>query len=432
MIRLSERTNGSLKGSPKFTFFSIDDATYVAWGAHQIAPRGRIKTILERVARSNPTAILLDVDLSYTDSGDASGEASLRDFLGQYPAAAPPLLLVRSLYHDAAPPALPRIRATSYDDQTAAKPNIIWGSPLFERDADGQVRRWRLFVQVCAAEHPAVLPALHLVGAIIARAQIEGEDREQAAASIPRQLASFGADSCARPTERSGEIAPKRGELPAISVDHLDVSSRVLYRADWNASRIALGGDIVSTDGQTPLVAVRPAGLVSSGDSTSPVPGLDGRIAVIGGSFADSGDWYSTPLGRMPGAMLLINAIEALTINGTPREPNVVEAIAISFVIIVMTSVLAAFFRPIVAAPLAAGGIFLIMLISLPLFRSGVVVNLAVPAVGAAFYDLGATLVEKYHQLRSLGWKFVLKPPASIDMEPTTLEASGEGAGEPT
>src|ERR1700756_950366 len=36
MIRLSERTSGSFKGSPKFTFFSIDDATYVAWGAHQI------------------------------------------------------------------------------------------------------------------------------------------------------------------------------------------------------------------------------------------------------------------------------------------------------------------------------------------------------------------------------------------------------------
>jgi hypothetical protein len=31
-----------------------------------------------------------------------------------------------------------------------------------------------------------------------------------------------------------------------------------------------------------------------------------------------------------------------------------------------------------------------------------------------------------------LGWKFVLKPPASIETEPTTPDASGEGAGELT
>jgi CHASE2 domain-containing sensor protein len=439
MIRLSEQTSRSLKNSPKFTFISIDDATYSAWGAHQVTPRARLKTIVERVARSDPTAILLDVDLSFSDSDDASGEAVLRDFLGQYPGSAPPLLLVRPLYHNAPPPALPRLRLTSYDEQTATKPNIIWGSPLFERDADGLVRRWQLFVQVCAGDHPAVLPALHLAAAMIARAKIGGfEDPEQAAARIPERLARFGSDSCDRPTARSGEIVGKKGDLPAISIDRLDVSSRVLYRAAWRADQIALGGDVSSSDGQAPFVAVRPASLAFSGDLTSPIPGLAGKIVVIGGSFADSGDWYQTPLGRMPGALLLINAVEALTVDGTPREPSVTESVVISIVIIVMSSIRAAFFRPIVAASLAAVGIFLIMLVTLPSFQSGVVFNLAVPAVGATVYDLCATLVEKYHLVRELGWRFVLKQPAAtIDQEtmvaPVELtEASGDSVGEVT
>jgi CHASE2 domain-containing sensor protein len=412
MIRLAEQTSSQLQRSPAYTLITVDDATYNAWGSHQVTPREHLVTIIDRVARSNALAILLDVDLSFSDAVDMVGESKLRDFLARYPATAPPLLLVRSLYHEAPPPALLRLRQTFYDDQTAAKENIVWGSPLFERDADGKIRRWRLFVQACAGDHPVVLPALHLAAAVIARAKLEGgENPIDAAKKLPERLARFGAESCERPTNRSGTIVDKQGNLPNIEIDNSDVSRRVLYRIEWRSDVVSLGQDVRTADGQTPLVAVRPARLVLDGDKGEPIPGLGGKFVVIGGSFADSGDWYDTPLGRMPGPLLLINAIEALTLNGTPREPSTFETVLISSAIILMSSILAAFFRPIIAGPLAGAGIFLIMLISLPRFQSGVVLNLAIPAVGAVAHDLFLKLDEQYRQLREQGWRFIFKNP---------------------
>jgi hypothetical protein len=426
MIRLAEQALSQLQRSTAYTLITVDDATYNAWGSHQVTPREHLVTIIDRVVRSNALAILLDVDLSFSDPGDSVGDGKFRDFLAHYPESAPPLLLVRSLYHDAPPPALPRLRQTFYDNQTATKGNIVWGSPLFERDADGKVRRWRLFVQACAGDHPIVLPALHLVAAVIARAKLDGaENPIDAAKTLPERLARFGSDSCEGPADRSGVII-EQGNLPNIEIDNSDVNRRVLYRVEWRSHAVSLGQDVRTADGQTPLVAVRPASLVLAGDERAPIPGLGGKFVVIGGSFADSGDWYDTPLGRMPGAVLLINAIQALTLSGTPREPSTLETLLISSVIILMTSILAAFFRPIVAGPLAGAGIFLIMLISLPRFQSGVVLNLAIPAVGAAAHDLFFKIVEQVRQIREQGWRFVFKNP---DVKPAPfLESSQDRA----
>jgi CHASE2 domain-containing sensor protein len=417
MIRLAEETRGQLRRSPAFTFVNIDDATYNKWGSHPVTPREHLAVIIERLALSNPTAILVDVDLSFSDLANSDGEATLRKTLAQYPATAAPLLLVRSIYHDGPSPSLPHLRRTVYDPLVATKPNVMWGSPLFERDSDGKIRRWRLFVQACAGDRPTVLPALHLLGAVIARAKVNKSDILQAPKSLIDRLARFGADSCAAPNLRFGEIVEKQSGSANIEINDTEVSQRVLYRVGWRPDLVSIGPDIQTEDGLAPLIAVRPANLLTEGDPATPVPGVEGKFVVIGGSFADSGDWYETPLGRMPGGILLINAIEALALNGTPREPNLFETCATSSFIIVVTSFLAAFLRPMVAAFLAAASVFLIMLMSLPLFRSGVVLNLAIPAIGVTFYDLGTTMVEKFSEARKLGWSFILK---RSDAEPKT------------
>ncbi len=180
MIRLLERTTSTIPKSPAFVFIDIDDATWKSWGSPLVTPRAHIATLLARVARSKPLAIALDVDLAYPDGTDGK---ALKDFLEDYKPEWPPLLLVRSLANDP-DGGLPRPRVTDYDgaigqrtvngELVPAKDNVMFTSPLFERDADGKVRRWKLFAEACDGGAPIVVPSMHLAAAMIARQAIYG------------------------------------------------------------------------------------------------------------------------------------------------------------------------------------------------------------------------------------------------------------------
>ena len=121
MIPLLERTTNSIPRSPAFVFIDIDDATWKTWGSPLVTPRAHIATLLERVARSKPLAVVLDVDLAYSDATDGK---ALKDFLEDYKSSWPPLLLVRSLADDPEG-GLPQLRTTQYDE--AIGPGIVSG-----------------------------------------------------------------------------------------------------------------------------------------------------------------------------------------------------------------------------------------------------------------------------------------------------------------
>ena len=411
MIRLAERTTDRLAASPAFTFIDIDDRSWADWGWPLVTPRGKIEALIERTARSAPLAILLDVDLAFPGKPDE--EAALRDFLASYDPAGPPLLLVRSTI-DVPGADLPALRPTPYDDAVAGKANIRFTSPLFERDGDGNVRRWRLFAEACDAGRPLVIPSMHLAAAMIARQAIHGAPPGDPAPALERMQASLApfvpANCRAAPVRREGVLDDWPPSIP-IEVSHDDVSKRVIYRVGWQAGAVGLGPIVDSpAGGETQLVAVRPARLALAADPTAPLPGLAGRIVVIGGSFSGSGDWHDTPIGRMPGSLMIINAVEALTQNGTPREPSAGERLAISLMIILAASLLTSFLRPSVAAWSLGFGIFLLMVVSIGRFKSGVMLDLAVPAVGAVLHDIGESIVSTLRQLREQGWRWILKP----------------------
>jgi CHASE2 domain-containing sensor protein len=426
MIRLLERTTSSIPRSPAFVFIDIDDATWKAWGSHLVTPRAYLATLLERVARSKPLAVALDVDLAYPDGTDGK---ALKVFLENYKPEWPPLLLVRSLADDP-DGGLPQPRITDYDaaigprtvngDPVPAKDNVIFTSPLFERDGDGKVRRWKLFAEACNGAAPIVVPSMHLAAAMIARQAIYGAppaDEDLPLKRMSRSLAAFTPANCERVTGgRNGTLDSLPLDRP-IQIEDDDVSKRVIYRVAWKAGAVGLGPvvDMPAGGGETELVAVRPARLAVEGGPDAALPGLEGRIVVIGGSFESSGDRYNTPLGVMPGSLMIINAIEALTQNGTPREFPTYFRIVISLLVIVVASLLTLILRPIVAA--AAFSIFLLMLMFafLNSFQAGAVLDLAVPAVGAFVHDLWKSTVTMARDIRRLRWRWFLKPPSNGD-----------------
>jgi CHASE2 domain-containing sensor protein len=461
MIRLADQVGTTTLPTPAITLIDIDDATWLEWGANVVTPRDRIAVLLHRIAASQPLAIVLDVDLSYPDP---KGEGVLYGVLQNYPDNAPPLILVRALKHLALKPhAPPEQRITIYElpfegkvpvlegkdasvdgkeptvgSQVPAvkgKENITFAAPLFERDADGLVRRWRLFVQTCIDNHPQVVPAAHVAAAVLAREAVAHKTNTLAAHPIWQKLSSnlaaFNADNCeaTRPIEK-GVIAADTEFARKIAVDRTDASTRIIYRVGWRNGAAALGPSIVMDGIHMPLVSVRPARLVTSPEATTPIPGLVGHIVIVGGSFADSGDWHQTPLGRMPGSLLLANAILALTINGTPTEPDFWKRTKISLVIIAFAAVCAAYLRAIVAGLASATFVVAIMLLSLRSFQSGVVIDLAVPAVGAAIHDFGATFINFIRDVWQEGPKWVLKKPEEKSIAEEAI-ATSEPSSEP-
>ena len=426
MIRLLERTTYSIPKSPAFVLIDIDDATWKAWGSHLVTPRAYLAILLERVARSKPLAVALDVDLAYSDGTDGK---ALKAFLEDYKSDWPPLLLVRSLADDP-DGGLPRPRLTEYDraigprtvngDLVPAKDNVIFTSPLFERDGDGKVRRWKLFAEACNGLAPIVVPSMHLAAAMIARQAIYGAppgDQDPPLERMTGSLAGFTPDNCKRANSgREGTLDPLPLDRP-IRVEGDDVSKRVIYRVAWKPGVIGLGPVVEAPDaaggGETQLVEVRPARLAAPGDPGAALPELEGRIVVIGGSFTGSGDRYNTPLGVMPGSLMIINAIEALTENGTPREFSTLGRVAISLLVIVVASCLTLILRPIVAAAAFSAFLLMLMFAFLNSFQAGAVLDLAVPAVGAFVHDLWNSTLTMARDIRRLRWRWLLKPPPS-------------------
>jgi CHASE2 domain-containing sensor protein len=437
MIRLAERTTGRLAASPTFAFIDIDDATWASWNFPLVTPRDKIATLLDRARRSHPLAILLDVDLAWPDPGE--GQDALAKVLASYEPDAPPLLLVRSLI-DVPKERLPRLRLTPYEDAVAGKANILFASPLFERDGDGNVRRWRLFAETCRKPPepqgaPEVTPSMHLAAAMIARQALYGSPPDAAApplARMSRALAPFRPATCASgPVQREATLSDWPADIP-IRVAPDEVSKRVIYRVAWTPGAVGLGPAVESrSGGETELVAVRPARLALAGDTSAPLPGLDGRIVVIGGSYASSGDWHDTPLGRMPGSLMIINAVEALAMNGTPREPSLRTRTATSFLVIVVASLATSFLRGSVAALAFAGVIFLLMVVSIASFQSGTMLDLAIPAVGAFLHDIAESAYSAIREVFEQGWRWPLKARKETAPESGPEENAGqEGAKE--
>lgn len=417
-IRIHERFTGAVDGAVPFVFVDIDDATWRDWGYPLIAPREKLAGLLDRVSASRPLAVLLDVDLAWPD---AQGQVALAAALAHDRAGGPPLYMVRGLVSRAPddPDQWPRLQATPFAALVQAppagpgptivtRPGYGWVSPLFERDGDGVVRNARLFDFVCDGEAPAVLPAAQLMLAANAV-----DARHPGAATVPRigaALAGLLPGRCGAAPSPAQRAAPPRrvSEEPEIELSLRESAVRIIYTIAWRDNAAGLG-PVARADGASrPLVAVRPARVVLEAPPGEAIDGFEGRLVVIGGSFRDSGDWHQTPLGAMPGALLVINAAHALAQYGTPREPPWWLRVPIALAIIVAMAWLFASLRPF-GASLAAGALLVALTIpSALLFKSGVMLDLAVPSFGVVAHKFLLEIVERVRLIQAHGWRALL------------------------
>jgi CHASE2 domain-containing sensor protein len=350
------------------------------WGNKFFTPRDKLLALIKFAASHESRVVIVDIDLSRSvaQGGDpVQGEAELAAYLESYPPQKdanynwPPIILVRrfapSLASDGGEEAqLCRSVRSSYlegpgkntasilegdiaplEDSSGValrtSPLVLWASAEFVQEDDLMVRYWRLWEQGCDRGHTTLVPSVELLtSALAAKPSAAPEEAAPGLLQLNCWLANIASPQCNecplssdQRTEALRRFCPSGLPQP-VQFGHLsldtnsqaqtkDISQRIIYGIPWKLPpstdwpSVQLPGHVVA-----PLLRIVSAGAISDPDGPL-TPDLERqwgdqwfrqRVVVIGGSYSDSGDLHGTPIGTLPGAMILINAIHSAYVYG--------------------------------------------------------------------------------------------------------------------
>jgi hypothetical protein len=351
-----------------------------------LTPRGKLLALLRAATAGNPVALVVDLDLTRHSGlnglAPSAEDDSLSRFLRSYGGPAP-IILARPLLEDLEGQRLPQPVSAWYEPLPDSVARFVsWATVQFVQEYDGVIRRWRLWEPVCANGTPGVLPSIQLaVGA--------ATNPATPPAVLAHSLARMAPSSCAMGGELEGAL-----DVPVFghTLEPLDetLPQRIIYSLTWPpdarpARMVRLANGTI-----VPALLRIPASQVT--ESAVDRRLLEGRVVVIGGSYADSRDWYATPLGQMPGMAVVVNAIESLRSYGQYGTGEKLLKWIVMVALVIITSLAYARFHPLVATLLVLPLIYLAVLpISFYLFRSGTWLGFTAPLLGIQLHELIAS-----------------------------------------
>ena len=427
-------------------WIDIDDKTYLKISEPLYLPRDKLAKLIDFALRSKPRIVVMDVEFAQRNL-KTEVDQPIIDELSEYAEKCkdkpllsseecPPVLLLASLRSSfehympeqrcskpdaiaiAVPPKFQYLsiqRCSRLDKLVADSPHLFWASPLFEKDIDQLIRRWRM-LEVVVRESDgrmAVLPSIQLlVSALL-------DEKEVAWNKMKMGFSDNTLEKCAYPDGRTSkkDSLDHQEALVRCSIylwksyystaeaeeEYLSsgrVEQRIHYTIPWQADApndSASTIPMVTIKGKERLLLSRiPAYSVLSNTKVKPEEAdLRGRVVFIGGSFGDSRDIHATPLGQMPGVLILINALHSLLEHEVSHEIGPLYKLVIEIVLITMLSIayslLDSFWSQVVtflAVYVIWGGL------SIYLFNFGLWLDFAIPLAAIQFYDLSLDLKE--------------------------------------
>jgi len=311
------------QGIPEFVLVDIDDNSYKEWGYPSFTPRHHLKTLIETAVKANARFIVVDVDLSLRTSENdtlSPEEQELFKFIGGYKESyckptCPSIILVRPLiFPDEHSSSQVFGSKKTFLDKAVEQsaPYIQWASALFETSGSKDVsRRWSLWQPTCTPTNEgSVLPSVEVVVGALLRNGYPQDTQDLLTRDLVEPF---------KPTDCRNYVVPKLSEI-RIGLLFLDVGEgiqqRILYNLPWSAEppRILCYERGCDATTNPPLFMAVSAKEYAKSTSSASTKIFDRKIVVIGGSHSRTGggDIHKTPLGDMPGAMVLINAIYSL------------------------------------------------------------------------------------------------------------------------
>lgn len=323
--------------APGVLHLSFDNAALQSTGLPARVPAWALLSML-KVAQPAGGAVVVDVDLATRD--DVEEMAPLLGLLREWGHDADAALLV--LAHPSYSFSLLRLPMYAVLDEIVRdSPNIVWGDVGAYADHDGIIREQVFWTchQPDDERDAVIIPSASLH----AWARHYSPSAAAAATAVERMFDS-----------QSGLCEPDaRIRFAAFGEEHrFHRSGLIEYRTTIDAMLDQTGHRIrYAADGLPRLMTLGFCDLdpPACGRAGSP-PDLGhlvaGRLVLVSASNDFSGDDHLTPVGMMPGAVILANAGRALINSGPPRTAHwTVQLVVIGCVLLVIWTVWALFER---------------------------------------------------------------------------------------
>ena len=381
-------------GARPFVFYDIDDKSQQLWGEPLFTPRDKLATLVAAALEKRPAVLIVDVELRKSTVDDAA----LLDVLRQHAATptAPIVILVESFRWNAddthaAGSGSWMTRPSFIDDALPPNARRRSASPLFAQDSDGQFRRWRSWLSACSPQgQPVIVPSVQ----ILVLAALSGKP---ALAALDQALRGALPRSCGE----AAKLAQTRMLIGAksIALTGDSFTQRILFALPWQLAADETRPQVDFAGGKAPLLSILPAHAVTEGGLRTTL--APDHIAVIGASNQDTRDVHVTPLGAMPGSLIVINAIHSLIQHGQMTTPAVWIQLLAVIILLTVVSLIATKFPTLLGTAIALV-VLLLMLVPLSVyfFRYGVWLDFALPVAAVKFFELAMSQIRKHRHNR--------------------------------
>jgi hypothetical protein len=399
-------------------WIDIDDKTYLKWKEPLYVPRARLARLIDFALQTAPKMVVVDIDLAQRSHGQELDDPVIK-VLKTYasecknkPLASddcPPVIFLASLRIFESD--LPVQRGSYLDKHVEDSRHLFWASPLFDRDRDQTIRRWRIWESVRRESDNRLmaLPSIQLLAATLLTSHKGAVERLQKCldaqvlkghkTTSEREDADEELARCSVNLWERYNASLKIDSIRSIETFRLSgdrVARRIVYTIPWQESSNDASGITIPTvmtfDGKERLLMSRvSARSVENVDGEYGSADLQDRVVFIGGSFSDSRDVHLSPLGEMPGVLVLINALHSLLQHGEIEEINLELKLLINVILIVLLSIAFSIWDSF-WGKVVAGFCIIILLVplSVVMFGFGFWLDFALPLLTVQIYQIVA------------------------------------------
>jgi len=387
------------KATPPYVLLDIDEQTYRTLEEPFVTPRDKLLKLLKFAVEAHPKLII--VDIAITDRPSVKNNAlhpddkALLDYLAAYEtdycqSNCPPILLTRTFrvpldkrpFDPNTGPYYLEQRHTFLDAVVARSPHLYWAATLFEREHDKILRRWQLWTATCTQNTSGVVPSMPLLAVTL----LVGANQPSPSSCRLKIYLDYytpidcteGPQSSINETLQHKPTTFKLNEHLSFNLQPTRLSRRILYTLPWYLNQEEWWP---YTPDNRPLLTTLSAKNIIAGDNDKPINNalLQDSITVIGVSHLDSRDWHPTPLGWMPGLLVLVNSIHSLLQYGILHPPSPWIVLLLTLILITLFSWLLAKYQILWGTLYAVGIIVILIPVSIVFFKYGVWLNFAIP-----------------------------------------------------
>jgi adenylate cyclase len=354
-LDLLQRSQG--RGLPHdVVVVAVDEAAFEGLGRRQPISRRYLAHVVRGLQKSGAAVIGLDIVI--TTASDARDDAALAGAIRAFSDAGLSRVVVLA---PLGPGAVPL-------GMTTLGPAVVLASPAVPADPDGFIRR---IDPVLPGPDGRPVPTLAL--AVAARmAGLDARALEDALAegrplALPRLQPDAGLASASPPF-----VAARAGvEWPISYVGP-------------SGSFLTISSDVVAAIG------------AAEGEVAADNP-LRGRVALIGGTFTDSRDFYPTPRGVMAGVEVHANVLHMVTTRRFIQPSHWSAGLAINVLVVLAAGAVLVSLRPLTGTLVCVAGAFVLGVPTavLAFDRGGYWIDFVLPVVATSLMGLGGAALDR-------------------------------------